>query len=193
MVLLGDSLAYGTGDEKRQGIAGRLDRDQFETVNLGVNGAQTSDLMARLRQERTRTVIGDADAIVLSIGANDLFRGERGRAEALRDPFGVAERILDRIAAIVDEIHRLAPAARVLILGGYNPVPGHPLGFMIEHYLQEWDGMLIERFRGDSLISVVAMKDIVTPQHLSRWDGFHPGEGAYDAAAKRIAAMLSDE
>lgn len=34
------------------------------------------------------------------------------------------------------------------------------------------------------------MHDIVTPQRLSRYDSFHPGGAAYDAAAKRIAEML---
>src|SRR5438128_1690114 len=86
VVILGDSLAYGAGDETGKGIGGRLDPAVFSTLNLGVNGAQTSDLIGKLGQQRFRDRIADADAIILSIGANDLWRDERRRQETLRDP-----------------------------------------------------------------------------------------------------------
>ncbi len=101
VVVIGDSLAYGIGDESGRGLAMRL-KDQLEKqgfaeakiVNLGVSGAQTVDLIARLEQGRIREALAGADAIVLSIGANDLFRTPAGRAETLRAPLLVAERIL---------------------------------------------------------------------------------------------------
>ena len=55
VVTLGDSLAYGAGDEQREGIAGRLEDElrrrgiTSEVTNHGVNGAQTADLLARLK------------------------------------------------------------------------------------------------------------------------------------------------
>ena len=99
VVTLGDSLAYGAGDETGRGIAGRLEEElrrrgmtDSETVNLGVNGAQTADLLARLKQDRVRKPVARADAIILSIGANDLFRTQSAREETLRAPLVVAER-----------------------------------------------------------------------------------------------------
>src|SRR5688572_3277456 len=93
VVSLGDSLAYGAGDESGEGITGRLEDElrvrgvtAVETVNLGVNGAQTNDVLARLKQERTRKAITAADAVVLSIGANDLFRTPHSREEIMRNP-----------------------------------------------------------------------------------------------------------
>jgi lysophospholipase L1-like esterase len=133
VVTLGDSLAYGAGDESGGGIARRLKDDlpNVETVNHGVNGAQTADVLFRLKQERLRGSIAEADAIVLSVGANDLFRTPNAREEVLRNPIVVASRILDRLADIVAELHRINPEARILILGGYNPVPDHPLATKI--------------------------------------------------------------
>src|SRR5690242_13907794 len=91
VVAIGDSLAYGTGDGRGGGIARRLEHElevrgvrSVDTVNLGVNGAQTSDLLAKLRTKRTREAIAAADAVVLSIGANDLFRSPSSRQEILR-------------------------------------------------------------------------------------------------------------
>ena len=200
VVAIGDSLAYGAGDESGEGIAGRLEEElrrrgvrSVEAVNLGVNGAQTGDLMARLRSKRMREAIGAADAIVLSIGANDLFRTPHSREEILRAPFAVAERILGRIESIVADIHSINPNARVLLLGGYNPVPRHEWAPTINQYLGMWDVTLAARFEEDPRVAVVKMADIVTPQRLSRYDSFHPGAAAYQEAAKRIAAMLLKE
>jgi lysophospholipase L1-like esterase len=200
VVAIGDSLAYGAGDETGEGISGRLEDEllargvrNVKAVNLGVNGAQTGDVISRLKQERIRKQLAQADAIVLSIGANDLFRSGQSREDILRAPFEVAERILGRIQTIVTELHTINPDARVLLLGGYNPVPRHQYKALINQYLGLWDTALAHRFEGDARVAVVKMHDIVTPQRLSRYDSFHPGSAAYQEAAKRIAGMLLSE
>jgi lysophospholipase L1-like esterase len=197
VVTLGDSLAYGAGDENHSGIAGRLDDElrlrgirSVETVNHGVNGAQTADLLNRLGQERLRKSIASADAIVLSIGANDLFRTPGAREETLRNPLVVASRILDRIDAIVRELHQINPGARILILGGYNPVPKHAYTATINQLIPMWDATVAGRFENDPRVSIVPMYDVVSPDRLSRYDSFHPGGAAYAEAAKRIAEIL---
>jgi lysophospholipase L1-like esterase len=200
VVAIGDSLAYGAGDESGEGITGRLDDElrsrgveKVETVNLGVNGAKTGDVLSRLQQDRVRKSLAKADAIVLSVGANDLFRSSHSREEILRAPIAVADRILGRIETIVTELHAINPRARILLLGGYNPVPRHEWAPLINQYLSLWDNALSERFASDERIAVVKMHDIVTPQRLSRHDSFHPGGAAYAEAAKRIAGMLLKE
>ena len=197
VVTLGDSLAYGAGDESGKGIAGRirtaLQQKGFpavEAINLGVNGAQTADLLERLNHERTTKAIAEADAVIVSIGANDLFRTPGAREATLRAPLVVAERILDRIESIVREIHDRNPHARILLLGGYNPVPSHPQAGVIDQYIGLWDGVLASRFEDNRQVSVVKMIDIVTHQRLSRYDNFHPGADAYAEAARRIADLL---
>lgn len=194
IVTLGDSLAYGAGDEKDGGIAGRLAKklDGLRTTNLGVNGAQTGDLLRRLEQQRFRDIVAGADALVLSIGANDLFRAPGAREETMRNPLLVAENILQRVQKIVGELHEINPTARVLILGGYNPVPWHAEGRRVNEYLGMWDEALAGAFEDDPLVSVVRLFDIVTRDRLSRYDNFHPGAAAYAAAADRIAKMLAD-
>lgn len=200
VVAIGDSLAYGAGDESGEGIAGRLDDElrihgirDVDTVNLGANGAQTTDVLAKLKQKRVRDEIAKADAIVLSIGANDLFRSQHSREEILRAPFAIAERILNRIATVVSELHQINPRARILLLGGYNPVPRHEWASTINQYLGIWDMALAARFESDPRVAVVKMSDIVTAARLSRYDSFHPGADAYRDAAKRIAGMLVKE
>ncbi len=129
----------------------------------------------------------------LSVGANDLFRTPHSREEILRAPLAVAERILGRIETIVAELHAINPRARVLLLGGYNPVPRHEWAPAINQYLGMWDATLASRFEHDQRVAVVKMADIVTPQRLSRHDDFHPSAQAYQEAAKRIATILLQE
>ena len=200
VITLGDSLAYGAGDEGGGGIARRLDAElerrgvaDADIVNLGVNGAQTSDLIARLRQDRVQKAVRSADAVVLSIGANDLFRSPGARDETLRNPLQVADRILARLEEIVATIRKLNADAHILILGAYNPVPSHPFASMINDYIRLWDSTLAERFGPDRRIAVVRMSDIIHPKRLSRYDNFHPGGDAYEEVSKRIAAMLLEE
>ena len=90
-------------------------------------------------------------------------------------------------------LHAINPRARVLLLGGYNPVPRHEWAPVINRYLGMWDATLASRFEHDSRVAVVKMADIVTPQRLSRHDEFHPGAQAYQEAARRIATILLQE
>ncbi len=198
VVLLGDSLAYGTGDESGKGIGGWLDEElkrrgvaSRPTVNLGLNGATTADVASRLRTDPVRSAVAHADAVVLSVGANDLVRVPGAREEALREPFTAARKTLDRVASIVAIILEINPDARVLILGGYNPFPQHPYALLVARYLAVWDESLVEEFEAEPRVSIVRMSDIVRgTERLSSYDRFHPGQQAYRAAAVRIAAML---
>jgi lysophospholipase L1-like esterase len=198
IVSLGDSLAYGTGDESGEGITGRIEDElrtrgvsSVSTTNLGANGAQTTDLIARLGREDVRRQIAKADAVVLSIGANDLFRTAQAREETLRDPLTAAQKVLDSIATIVERIHDIKPDAQVFVLGAYNPVPKHVQAATIDEYLRLWDVALARRFENDAFVAVVQMTDIVGPERLSREDHFHPGGEAYAETAKRIAEILT--
>jgi lysophospholipase L1-like esterase len=198
VVVVGDSLAYGTGDESRKGISGRLEEElrrrglmSVEVLNLGVNGATTNSVAERLKKQETRGPISTADAIVLSAGANDLFERRGAQEEILKSPFVVAERILVRLESIVTELRRLNPDAHIFLLGGYNPVPKHSDSVLIDQYLDIWDQTLASRFERDPRISVVRLSDIINgPERLSRLDHFHPGGAAYAEAAKRIASKL---
>jgi lysophospholipase L1-like esterase len=201
VAVIGDSLAYGAGDESRRGIPGwltdelrRLGIESPEAVNLGVNGATTRDVAQRLESPGVRRAITAADAVVLSVGANDLFETPEGRDEAMRAPLVVANRMLERVAGVVATIRRINPDAKILLLGGYNPVPRHPYARLIDWYLGIWDSALEDRFESDPAVAVVRMSDLVNGwERLSSHDRFHPGRDAYRDTAHRIALMLVND
>ncbi|HVR44310.1 MAG TPA: GDSL-type esterase/lipase family protein [Thermoanaerobaculia bacterium] len=198
VAVVGDSLAHGVGDESGMGIAGRLEPElrsrgveSIVATNLGTWGATTRDLAAKLRQPDLRASIAAADAIVLSIGANDirlLFTGE----EPLRSPLAVAGGVLRNIERIVAELRLINPGARILILGAYAPLARGRAAEFLEPLIAIWDTMLALQFAADPLVTIVPISDIVgAPERLSTLDSFHPGGEAYQEAAARIAELLA--
>ena len=91
-------------------------------------------------------ISASADAIVLSAGANNVFQDPENRARAIRDRDAYAQEILERVANVVTEIRAINPDAELILLGGYNPLPDHPLAGGISRYIKNWDKLLNKRF-----------------------------------------------
>lgn len=197
VAFVGDSLAYGAGDEERKGLAGRLEPElqrrgieSLVTTNLARNGATTGDVAALLRVPATREKLAAADAIVLSAGANDV-RGPLLQRRGSSLPLTVVEQVLTNLRKCVAELHSINPTARILILGAYAPVHDERTAVLLRPLVVLWDAALEAQFASDSLVSIVRMSDIVDrPGRLSSIDSFHPGGNAYQQTAARIAALL---
>ena len=110
VVSIGDSLAYGAGDESGGGIAGRLDAElrqrgvsDVETVNLGVNGAQTADVLRKLEQKRCDFIVANEAAVGFGGDDNVATLVGPGGDEALpkMSKRELADRILDRVLALL--------------------------------------------------------------------------------------------
>lgn len=181
IAVLGDSVAHGAGDEARRGgFAGRLG-----ATNLGVNGARTGVVLDLLRQADVRNAVRDADLVVVSIGGNDLYGDTLARLATIAAPSLVMEHTLDRIAAIVDRIHDANPAARVILLGLYDPYRTPYL----DEQVARWDARLIARFAHDRAVDVVRIADLFAyTARLSPLDHFHPGAAGYEQIAARVAS-----
>jgi lysophospholipase L1-like esterase len=186
VAILGDSVAHGAGDESGRGIAGHLDallRGPHVVQNLGIDGARTWQVLRLLRSGAARASLAACDAVVVSIGGNDLFGDAAARFTTLLAPSPAMDRTISRVAAIVREIHRVTPAARIVLLGLYDP---YRTAFLDEQ-AAHWDARLIERFARDRGVDVVRIADVV---RLSPVDHFHPGAAGYAAIAARIAPAL---
>src|SRR5712691_1117353 len=77
LLVVGDSLARGTGDEQGRGFAADVSdllgrRGPVELVNLGVNGAESGDVRTSVESASFRDIAATADWILLSAGGNDL-------------------------------------------------------------------------------------------------------------------------
>jgi lysophospholipase L1-like esterase len=184
IVIVGDSVAHGAGDETGRGIAGNL---PGSVSNLGINGARTIHVLRLLRTPAARSVIAASDAIVLSIGGNDLYGDSIARMMTLVWPQHAITRTLDRVAVIVSRIRAINPEARIYVLGLFDPYRSQFLDKMVA----SWDSRLIARFADDTNIDVVRIADLFAfTNALSSIDRFHPSAAGYALIAQRIAATF---
>lgn len=193
-IILGDSLARGTGDESGLGIAGRvveeLRRRKIPTqnaVNLAINGARTADLLKQIDSHNVRVLLGQANVIIVSIGGNDLWGDNNWRNAPPSDPQAVMNTVLDRVTRAVTAVRGANPNARIFVIGLYNPFVNTPFGGTLTPFLNDWNAKLIERFARDPNIVVVQTADLFNWRDRLSFDRFHPGNEGYAMIARRIA------
>jgi lysophospholipase L1-like esterase len=127
VIVAGDSVAHGEGDESHLGFTRHLDRELASlgiaheaTIDLAISGSRTWQLARVLAQTRSRALVAKADAIVLSIGGNDLYGDSRARLLSLIAPRLMMDIAVERIASIVRTVERESQA-RIVLLGVYDP------------------------------------------------------------------------
>lgn len=201
MAVIGDSLARGTGDDEGLGFIRRtanLLQQQGHDVqvlnNLGVNGLRTDALLKKLDEQGVRYVLQQANFILLSIGANDLFQG--GQVLQGQDP-PTPEKLAEvlpetskRLQDILKKVKEINPQAQISYVGLYNPfgdvkelkVPGNTV-------VAAWNDAALEILNQEDRMSLVPTFDIFQ-NHLGEYlssDHFHPNGDGYQAIAVRIA------
>lgn len=192
-IIIGDSLARGTGDESGLGIGGRFVDElrkhhipSKDIVNLGINGARTADLLQQLDHRNVRTLIAQSNAIIISIGGNDLW-GDNLRFAPASNPEPVMTAVLDRLVSVVNAVRRANPHARIYVIGLYNPFISAPFGKLITPLVSRWNAKLVDQFARDPSLAVVQTSDIFEWRDRLSFDRFHPNAEGYELIARRIA------
>ncbi len=195
-VTIGDSVAHGAGDETGRGIAGWLDHELrtravpfAPTINLGINGARTYNVVRLLRTRTARSAIRIANVVIVSIGGNDLYGDAVARITTLLSPDLAVRNVAERVKIVVRDIERINPSARVILLGLYNPYLR--LQFL-DRDVNVWDAHLIAMFAADRAVLVERIADII-PERLSAIDHFHPSAAGYALIAARVAVSAAPD
>jgi lysophospholipase L1-like esterase len=190
VVLLGDSLARGTGAENQKGfdpiLQAELEKQGLratDVANFGRDGARTRSMVARLGSSEVGEAVAGADVIILSIGANDLFV-DAHRSRAGSDE--VIEQVLGRLDQAIDAIRSMNGQAPIFVIGLYNPFFESSFRPVAQSVIQRWNQSVEIRYqnRGVRLIETVDILD--KPERLSL-DQFHPNGEGYRLIAERIA------
>jgi lysophospholipase L1-like esterase len=195
-LVLGDSLARGTGDESGLGIGGRLVEELRKrrvpvnnAVNLAVNGARTRDLEQLLERPNVRRLIGEANVVIVSIGGNDLW-GDQNRRSAPPDPQKAMGEVLERVTKVVRAVRAQNATARIFVIGLYNPFATTQVGRGLAPFINRWNASLVERFAADPNVVVVQTSDIFAFRDRLSFDRFHPATEGYTLIARRIADAM---
>jgi lysophospholipase L1-like esterase len=192
-IILGDSLARGTGDESGLGIGGRFvadvrarHRESRNIVNVAVNGARARDLLEQLQSRNVRTLVAESNIVILSIGGNDLW-GDNFQSGPPGDPERVMDQVLGHVEEAVHTLRETNPKARLFLIGLYNPFLHTPFGQQLNPFVNRWNARLIERFASDPNVTVVQTSDIFAYEDRLSADRFHPSAEGYERIARRIA------
>ncbi len=196
-IILGDSLARGTGDEAGLGIGGRLVEDlrarhipTKNLVNLAIDGARTGTLLEQLQGRNVRVLLAQSNVIIVSIGGNDLWGENNWRNAPPRDPEAAMNGVLDQVTRAVQQIRQASPGARIFIIGLYNPFTSTPFGETLAPLISDWNAKLLERFARDPNVVIVQTADLFRWRDRLSFDRFHPGNEGYALIARRIADAL---
>jgi lysophospholipase L1-like esterase len=212
VLVLGDSLAKGTGDETGKGYAGvlldRLKKTRPATMaNLAVPGAVSEDIAALVEGANVRSLAASADLILLSAGGNDLSRAVReGAGSPVRLTADVAKArslFLQNMRTILGRLREANTTAPIYVLGLYDPFGGAASGDpdasptplararLGVSVISGWNLLLGEAALSYKNVHVVPTLDLFAarPDYLGL-DRFHPGGAGYAAIAERVYQLL---
>jgi lysophospholipase L1-like esterase len=129
ILVLGDSIGYGLGDENNLGIGNGykkiLEERLSKTVvmnNLSVPGAETKELLNQIQGEEAISLIQNSNFIVISIGGNDLNGLIRSDSVAIDIEYTTMSRqyVID-FTTIIQRIKDINADCHISIIGLYNP------------------------------------------------------------------------
>jgi lysophospholipase L1-like esterase len=201
LLVLGDSLARGTGDETGKGYAS----DLFESVrkagaadmaNLAVNGAESSDVARVLESENVGRLAAAADWILLSVGGNDLSHAVPREAGMTASPLetmtAARTRYTSNLRRILSRLREVNPRAPIYVLGLYDPFTEEGSRTRIaSSIILSWNSLIEETALSYPRVFVVPTFDLFygRPDRLGA-DHFHPNGKGHQAIAQRIAQLL---
>ena len=201
VLVLGDSLAKGTGDEKGLGFSGYFS-DYLKTKvsrevkinNLAVNGDVSSGLLNIIQEEQTLSYIKDSDMIFISIGGNEISRLKNMEiasvATRIKD---IQNTYLTNLKSTFKTIRANNPTAMVVFIGLYNPF-GKELTSEKVSILNDWN------YQSQQLVSLDSNGIYIPTYDLFKYnsenylaaDNFHPNSSGYEAVSNRIVEALKN-
>lgn len=203
LVALGDSLTRGTGDESGKGYVGLVTDDLKERFgkkisvhNLGVSGAVSSELKNQMKQKEIKRQLGEADAIMLTIGGNDLFQGGQTLIDietaGIED---IQEKYLQNLKDVFTTIRSVNNQATVYMIGLYNPFIELEDNETTSRIVREWNFQTEDLASSFSDIVFVPTYDIfqLSVNDYLYTDKFHPNKEGYNLIAKRISPLIKWE
>lgn len=203
LLVLGDSLARGTGDESGRGWATDVfdafrRRGPARMANLGVNGAESQDVRAVVATPNVRTLAASADVILVSSGGNDLShalpRDMRSPAGAVASVEKARDAYTANLRAILKDLREANPRCPIYVIGLYDPFGMQgPEGRLGRSVILSWNNLAQETALGFEDVHVVPTFDLFDgrPDRLAV-DRFHPNRKGYALIAERVVELLPD-
>lgn len=155
LVALGDSLTHGQGDEDNNGgyvgivknkIENKYRQTKVTTVNYGVTGDRSDQILARLKQQaQLQKDLKSADVITMTVGGNDLMqileKNVMGSENQVTESIKKGEKTYQqKLTALFDAVRAENPHAPIFVMSIYNPFYAYfPDVTIINKSVDEWN------------------------------------------------------
>jgi lysophospholipase L1-like esterase len=195
LLIIGDSIARGAGDETGKGFSFYLP-DELKTKtpkeivvnNAGIDGLQTNGLLELAQGEKLKPAIAVADLLLISIGGNDLRRIRRLRAMAKEDGFQKTfDSYTTGLIAILKTIRKTNTDALIIFIGLYDPSVQEisPDDIPLLLAWNEGTQKIIEQEERAVFIPTYDLFKLNAEKYVAL-DALHPNAAGYQAIAYRI-------
>lgn len=196
---LGDSLTRGVGDQSGQGYFGIIQKEwqnhfhHSHAINLSVQGQTSQNLRDQLKKTQIREFVKEADALVMTIGGNDLFQGSEDLEKT--DPKAISQRekrFRENLTAILTDIQQLNPDCSVYLLSLYNPFADLKGNEQTSKIVADWNYTMMVTAQSFPQVTVVPVYDLFLshPGSYVYSDHFHPNQQGYIQIAKRLWQVM---
>jgi len=199
LLILGDSIAKGTGDEKGKGLSGYLPEsfknDTSKEIlinNAGIDGLESLGLLEQLQSKRLDKSVVDSDFIVVSIGGNDIKSILTLNDLAKEDQFKVRQdSYLANLKQTMKVLRTVNPNSIIIFIGLYNP---YEIVSSVENtrLLNTWNYNTQQLVEEDGKAIVIPTHDLLKfnlGRYISK-DGLHPNSAGYQALSNRISQSI---
>ena len=199
LLILGDSIANGTGDETGKGFSVYLpdylkNQTPKEVVanTIGIDGLHTNGLLELVRGEKLKPALAAADLLLISIGGNDLRQIRRLRGMERDDGFQKTfDSYLSGLTSILRTIRKTNGDALIIFIGLYSP--------SVQDISRDDIRLLLAWNEGAQKIIEQEGRAIFVPTYdlfklnVSKYiafDALHPNAAGYQAIASRIGKNI---
>ncbi|MBG9590661.1 SGNH/GDSL hydrolase family protein [Cytobacillus firmus] len=204
---VGDSLTQGVGDSTERGgyvpyLEMSLEKDKSVQdavfYNFGVKGNRSDQLLKKLGTDEVKDVVKNADAVIITIGGNDVMKVVRENFSNLKlRAFAKEKEIYEQnLTEVLDSIKEVNPNSKIVLIGLYNPfLKWFSEITEINAILGDWNDTSQDILRNYPGTYFVEIDDIFenTDDNLLYTDYFHPNDKGYELIAGRVHQILTEE
>jgi lysophospholipase L1-like esterase len=199
ILILGDSIGFGIGDEENLGIGKRYldlidekDGNKKTSTNISVPSYESNELVNLIKSAENKASISKANLIIISIGGNDLNRLDYEDRVSLTLAFEEAlKNYKKNLELITKEIRALNPDAQLALIGLYDPYSKEDPEKT--RFLLDWNYETSLIVDSDVKFAYVPTYDLFK-YHLTDYlspDEFHPNGSGYQMIAEELDRILN--
>lgn len=207
VVSVGDSLTQGVGDIQDLGgyipyLQAKMEGSKLVSTanfqNFGVRGNRSDQLLERLKQEKVKVAIRDADLVIITIGGNDVMQVFKNNMMGLElNKFiQAANDYSKRLGEILNTIRQYNNDTGIVLIGIYNPFMKWFADIKeMNEIVENWNETSSQEMAQFDHSLFVPVADIFenNEESLLYTDYFHPNNRGYELIAERVFLYMEQE